>query len=185
MVKKSLIIILAVFALNIVIVSCCTETFIISGLEFVGVRLDYDGGDDMSRYFNRTDTLTDRIVFEIGPKYDFVAALAIFQNPTYALSCGMEYQNSLLETSYAITSNQTIVVEGDSVKIGENWLANDNVKKYARYFKNSNNQMFIELNDDFKDNSLIENGEYRFYFECETSDNKTFMDSVDVVMNLN
>jgi hypothetical protein len=184
MIRKALTIIFAVFLINTIISSCCTETYLIDGIEFSGVRLISDHGEDLHKYYSITDTLKERIVFGISYKLEQVAGLNLIQSDCYATSCAIEYINSLQNSSYILTSNKGIIVEGDSIKPGENWWTNARIKKYIHYFQNANDVWYIEFKDDFKMNSTIEKGNYKFYFECQTDDNKTFNDSINIVIDL-
>lgn len=62
MIQKVLIIVTVVFLTNIIISSCCTETYVITDINFTGAKLVSDHGEDLHRYFIETDTLTQKIL---------------------------------------------------------------------------------------------------------------------------
>lgn len=185
MIKKSITIVLIVFLINLIISSCCTDTYSIIGVEFSAAKLISDNSDDFYKYYSKTDTLDGQIVFRIQRLGEYISSFLITQNYCYARSCKNVDQNKLLDSTYVITTNRSIVVDGHPVPQGENWWKNSSIKKYIQYFENANQDLIFEFNDDFVSNSQIENGDYRFYFECKSDDYKIFRDSVDVVINLN
>lgn len=135
------------------------------------------------------DRFSDKIGFEIwsiakSPTC-YLPRIQLF-NSAYATTKCAEFQNRLLQSTYELSLDRSIVLNNDTIKANTNLLAIPDILGLTD----------IEINEDCKfvtstiifrqeliDRMTFVLGEYVVNFNCSTSDNKTFTKTRRVIFN--
>lgn len=129
------------------------------------------------------------VTFRVGTTAKTICAAPVFSNPfvssAYAFKTCINWQNNMLPTSFRLTFDRSIVLEGDTVAAGADLLSQPVFKQYAS-FKAQASQCASQdydlvINDTLMQKMVFQQGVHKAHFECNTSDNKRYESQLYVV----
>ena len=128
-----------------------------------------------------TVLLTTPVTFRLSTTAKTICA-APLPNPfvfsCYAFKTCINWQNNVLPSSFRMTLDRSVVLEGDTIAAGTDLLAQPVFKTYVS-FKAQASQCASQgydlvMNDTLMQKMVFEPGVYKTHIECNTSDNKKY-----------
>ena len=159
---------------------------LIIGVDLKPATTHYAGG---FKSYVEVDTFKTDIVFIVTRNTQLVAHhlrnFSLIQECN-ATTRGLKWDNELRQDSYELYFNKYIVLKNDTIKSKVNLLQSNIIKdKISITYEYNNSRGFddiIVFDGNLINDLTYESKSFKVYFKCKTSDNKEFIDSINVTI---
>lgn len=176
--KKIIVVYIALLVLSFIVQSCCQENYRIVGNGEIGAYTDY--------YYpgNEIDTISSSfmIAWHLEMRSEALATnFGLIQSVT-ATSCGENYLNEIVESSFTISCDRDFKYNGLTIPANSDFSGLNNLEIYIGKLWGSVDirfsEKFIELAD-------FDKSDYKFKVNIKSNDHLEFENTLLVHMNLN
>jgi len=159
---------------------------LIIGVDLKPATTEYTGG---FKNYVEVDTFKTDIVFIMTRNTQLITQY--LRNFSLIQECnattrGLKWDNELQQDSYELFFNKYIVLNNDTIKSKVNLLKSDIIKdKISITYEYNNSRGFddiIVFDDNLINDLKYESKSFNAYFKCKTTDNKIFIDSINVII---
>lgn len=173
-------------------ISCGEEHYLITDIRFLGASLDFYGDEPKFNHYNATSVFEEDVIFVISYYTEYLYGsrnLNLIQS-CYATSVPRVNDNELLHDTYSISFDRPFVYDNDTIVTGQNIFLVDKMKneinifETAMSFEGSGADEVLDFGNDFINKVNFDTGIYKVTFSCKTSDNKDFIEQIDVEFRL-